>query len=103
MGEKVAEERRVLVEECCELERVLGGDQLVEADRPRRQRGPVAGPELVVGVRSPVTHTLEDHGAIIGRALGVASRVTGMADGPTPAQDQAQDPISAAVSAGYAF
>ena len=70
--EQVAEERRVLVEKGGELERVLGGDQLVEPHRARRQRGPVPGPELVVGVRPPVAHALEDHGAIIGRAPGRA-------------------------------
>ena len=42
VGEQVAVERRVLVEQRGELQGVLGGDQLVEPDLARRQRRPVA-------------------------------------------------------------
>ena len=43
VGEQVAVERRVLVEEGVEPQRVLGGDQLVEPHLARRQGGPRAG------------------------------------------------------------
>src|SRR5918993_5583977 len=62
VGEQVAEEGRVLVEQRRELERVLGRDQLVEPHLPRRHRGPLLGAEAVVGVRPTVADPLEDHG-----------------------------------------
>ena len=65
VGEQVAVERRVLVEEGGQLEGVLGGDQLVEADLARRQRGPRLGGQAVVGVGPPLTDALEDHAAIV--------------------------------------
>jgi hypothetical protein len=67
VGEKVAEEGGVLVEEQVELEGVLGGDQVVETDRARRQRSPVPRPETVVWIRAALADTLEDHVAIIGK------------------------------------
>lgn len=61
MGEQVSEERGVLVEQRRELQGVLGGDQLIEPDLARRQGRPVPRRECMVGVRSPIAHTLEDH------------------------------------------
>ena len=45
-----------------ELQRVLGGDQLVEAHLPRGQRSPGLRGQAVVGVRPPLADALEDHG-----------------------------------------
>src|SRR6185437_4286249 len=45
----------------------LGGGQLVQPDLPRRNPGPVAGGESVLGVRPPVAHVLEDHAVPIAR------------------------------------
>src|ERR1700759_1138618 len=57
----MTEEGRVLVEQRVELERVLGGDELVETDLAGRQRGPLTRTHVVVRVRAPVTDALEDH------------------------------------------
>jgi len=61
VGEEVAEERRVLVEQSHQLEGVLRGHQLVEADRPRRQRSPPLGRQTMVRVGARIADTLEDH------------------------------------------
>ena len=65
VGEEVAVERGVLVQQGREVQGVLGGDQLIDAHLPRRELGPVAGFEGVRGVGTPLTHALEDHGATI--------------------------------------
>ena len=62
VGEQVSEERGVLVEQRRQLQGVLRGDQLIEPDLARWQGRPVPRRECMVGVRSPITHTLEDHG-----------------------------------------
>ena len=59
--EQVAVEGRVLVEQVVQRELPLGGGQLVEADRARRDVGPVARRQAVVGVGTTVPHRLEDH------------------------------------------
>ena len=63
VGEQVAVEGGVLVEEGVEPQRVLGRDQLVEADLARWQRRPLAGGQVVGWVRPTVPHPLEDHAA----------------------------------------
>ena len=61
VGEQVAVERGVLVEQGVELQGVLGGHQLVEPDLARRQVGPGARGQPVVGVGPADAHPLEDH------------------------------------------
>src|SRR4249919_2789652 len=63
VGEEVAVEGGVLVEERIETQRVLGRDQLVEADLARRERRPRAGGQLVGWVGTAVPHPFEDHAA----------------------------------------
>ena len=60
--EQVAVEGRVLVQQRGQLQGVLGGDQIVEADLARRHGGPTLGGEAVVGIGTPDPHALEDHG-----------------------------------------
>ena len=73
--EEVAVERRVLVEERVEVQRVLGGDQLVEPDLPGRQCRPLPRCEVVRRVRSPVAHPLEDHAGSLQRPPPVPARL----------------------------
>ena len=61
VGEEVAVERGVLVEQRVEVERVLGGHQLIEPYLARRQLGPRARGQSVVGVGPADAHPLEDH------------------------------------------
>ena len=70
VGEQVTEERRVLVEQGRQLERVLGGHELVEPDLARRNRRPAARGQAVVGVGPTVAHALEDHAATIDNRHG---------------------------------
>jgi hypothetical protein len=65
VGEEVAVERGVLVEQGVELEGVLGGHQLVEPHLARGQLGPRPRGQPVVGVGPADAHPLEDHGGII--------------------------------------
>ena len=62
VGEQVAVERGVLVEEGGEVEGVLGGDQLVEPHLARRHLGPVAGASARARGRAGLADALEDHG-----------------------------------------
>ena len=66
VGEQVAEEGRVLVEQGRELKRVLGGHQLVEPQRVRRQGRPVPSAQAVLGIWPPIPNPFENHLAIIG-------------------------------------
>ena len=61
VGEEVAVEGGVLVEQGVELEGVLGGHQLVEPHLARGQVGPGARGQPVVGVGPAEAHPLEDH------------------------------------------
>lgn len=60
--EQVAVERRILGEEGFEVQVALGGHQLIEADRARRDIRPLPGAfPAVVGIRPPISDALEDH------------------------------------------
>jgi hypothetical protein len=61
--EKVSIERRVLVEESGEMERLLGRYKLVEPDLARWQVRPLPLGEPVLWVRAIDADALEDHGA----------------------------------------
>src|SRR5688572_10184237 len=69
MREQVTEEGRVLVEQGGQVQGVLGGDQLVEADLVWRQLRPVPLPKAVVWVRPRGAHTFEDHRVSLGERL----------------------------------
>lgn len=69
--EEVTEVGGVLVEEVLEVERLLGGGEVGEADLGGGDLGPLALCEAVVGVRTPVVHPPEDHLVSVDRsALG---------------------------------
>lgn len=61
MSEEIPVEGGVLVEQCGQVERLLGRHELVEADLSWWQVSPVALPEAMVGVRLADAHTLENH------------------------------------------
>ena len=61
VGEQVAEESRVLIEQRGQVELNLSRDEGVESDLLGRQRGPVAVGQPVLGVRATVADSLEDH------------------------------------------
>ena len=65
VGEQVTVERRVVVQQRGEMQRVLGGDQVVDPHLPRGDLRPVARLQPVSGVGTPLTHPLEDHGVTI--------------------------------------
>ena len=75
VGEQVAVERRVLVEQSGQIERPLRRDQLVEPDLAGWQSGPVAHGRLMVRVGPAVADALEDHAAIIGTRSAVPALV----------------------------
>jgi hypothetical protein len=61
MREQIPEKRRVLVEEGGQVKGALGCHELVETDLVWRQLGPVAHRQPVVGIRTRIADTLEDH------------------------------------------
>src|SRR4051794_6485577 len=61
VGEEVAIEGGVLLQQCLEIQRPLGGDELVESDLVRRDSSPLLLDIPVVRVRSLVTDPLENH------------------------------------------
>ena len=61
MGEQVAVEGGVLLEQRLEVERALGGDELVQPDLVRGDRRPLLLDVAVVGVRANVPDALENH------------------------------------------
>lgn len=61
MGKQVAEEGGILIEQCVQLQGVLGGDQLIETNRARRQSGPVPGSQIMIRVGTLISDALEDH------------------------------------------
>ena len=68
MGEEVAEERGLLVEQGGEVQGVLRRDELVEPELLRRDRRPVSRLEAVVGIGTSAADPLEDHRSRIGTA-----------------------------------
>ena len=76
VGEQVAEERRVLVEQRREVQGVLGRDELVEPELLRGQRGPLPRREAVVGVGASGADPLEDHPPRIGTTEPAPSAAT---------------------------
>ncbi len=61
VGEQVAVEGGVLIEQGVEVEGALGRDQLIEPHLPWRQTSPILLPVPVIRVRSPLADALEDH------------------------------------------
>lgn len=61
VGEQIAVIGGVFGEQGVEVQRSLGGDELVKADLPRGQFGPGAQRGAVFRVGPPVAHALEDH------------------------------------------
>ena len=66
MGEQIAVEGRVVVEEIAQVQRGPGRRELVEADLARSDLGPVALPhELMLGVGRSLADCLEDHAPML--------------------------------------
>ena len=73
VGEEIAVEGRIVVQQGVQVQGVLGGDQLVEANGPRRDRAPVLERmQPVIRVGAPLAHGLEDHAASVGRRMSRA-------------------------------
>lgn len=68
VGEKVAIERGILLEQSLEIERPLRRDELVETHLMRRDRGPLLLHVTMVRVWASVADTLKDHCATVGHA-----------------------------------
>ena len=65
--EKVTEKRGILSQQRLQVQGALGGHQLIQPDRTRRQRGPVLWRGVtVLGVRAPLAHSFEYHHATLG-------------------------------------
>ena len=65
VGEQVAVEGRILLEQLLEIECPLGGHQLIEPDLLRCDRGPLPLHIAVLGVGAVLADTLEDHGGSV--------------------------------------
>lgn len=63
VGEEIPEKGGVFIQQGVELESVLGGDQLIKAHWPWRQRSPVPWRQTVVWIGTLVADALEDHAA----------------------------------------
>src|SRR3954447_4369832 len=61
MREQVTVERRVLGEQMVERQLALGGDELIEPHRPRRDLGPLFQREPMLRIRPTLPDRLEDH------------------------------------------
>jgi hypothetical protein len=61
MREKVPVVSRVLGQDGVQVQHVLGGDELVQPDRARRDLGPFASGPCMVGIGPPFPNLLEDH------------------------------------------
>lgn len=61
MGEQITVEGRVLLQQSLQIQRPLGGHQLVEAHLVRRDGGPLLLDIAVVRIRTDVPDTLENH------------------------------------------
>jgi hypothetical protein len=94
VGEQVAVERRVVVQQGVEAQGVLGGDQLGQPNLSGREGSPLTGAQLVGWVRTIVPYPLEDHARSLLRAP-VRS--------PVYAAPMTESALAAAVAAGYQF
>ena len=61
LREQVAVERRVLGQQLLQIKRILGGDELIEANGTGRDLSPFPGSAGMIGVRPPVPDLLKDH------------------------------------------
>ena len=66
MGEQVAVEGGVVIQEAAQIKGRAGGGEVSQADLSRCDDGPIAlSGDPVVGVGGPLSHCLEDHGNIL--------------------------------------
>lgn len=70
VGEQVAIKRGILFQECLEIERPLGRDQLIKPHLMRCDGGPLLLHKAMVRVWAGVPDTLEDHVATVGQLGG---------------------------------
>jgi len=59
--EQVAVERRVLGQQLLQIKRILGGDELIEANGTGRDLSPFPGSAGMIGIGPPVPDLLKDH------------------------------------------
>ena len=66
MGEQVAVEGGVVIQEAAQIEGCAGGGEIGQADLSRCDDGPIAlSGDPMVGVGGPLAYCLEDHGNIL--------------------------------------
>ena len=66
MGEQVAVEGGVVIQEAAQIEGRAGGGEIGQADLSRCDDGPIAlSGDPMVGVGGPLAYCLEDHGNIL--------------------------------------
>ena len=59
--EQVAVERRVLGQQLLQIKRILGGDELIEANGTGRDISPFPGSPGMIGIGPPLPDLLKDH------------------------------------------
>ena len=91
MGEEVAVEGRILLEQCLQIEGALGGHQLIQPDLMRCDGSPLLLDVPMVGVRADITHALEDHRATLSSRGGPPEHrdVTIRLSNPAPPHSEA--------------
>jgi hypothetical protein len=70
VGEQVAVEGGVLLQQRLQIKGPFGGDQLIEANLVRSDGGPLLLDIPMVGVRPDITHALENHADTLASADG---------------------------------
>ena len=66
MGEQIAVERRLLIQQGLKVKVSFGSYEVGESDLTWRQHGPVSKPTPVLGVGPLITNRLEDHVSSLG-------------------------------------
>ena len=76
--EQVTEKGGIFSQQCFQVKGALGGHQLVQTDRTRRERRPLLGRCVtMVGVRAALAHSFEYHPASLWKLTGQGNELPG--------------------------
>jgi hypothetical protein len=85
--EQVTVERRVLGQQLLQIKRILGGDELIEANGTGRDLSPFPGSAGMIGIGPPVPDLLKDHHSSLVEDLVPPLARDDRAPGPGPRAD----------------